>query len=68
MGYTLINAVTEEDIFELQDRAMIDLTTVPMDKINIRVNIDPEIAGRIGNENLTPYSSFGDRNGDYNIY
>ncbi len=70
-GFTLVNAVTEQDLMEIQDGEVIDLSSLPTNKLNIRANTDPPVIGSVmfgwdKIENTAPYSLYGDNNGNYN--
>jgi hypothetical protein len=71
----LVNADNEEDITELVDGSVINLTTLPTRNLNVRAAAN-ETTRSIGfslvgpsahnqTESLQPYSLFGDTNGDF---
>jgi len=74
-AFVLVDANTNKDIMSLSDGAIIDLSTLPSQKLTIRAEAtgDTESVRFSLNgtkyvnktENLVPYALFGDRNGDY---
>ncbi|MCB0840284.1 MAG: hypothetical protein KDD99_26630, partial [Bacteroidetes bacterium] len=77
-GFTLVNALSDQDIGPLNDGDVIDLATLPTNQLNIRANLDyPDVVSvRFGFqntanyriENILPYALHGDTNGDYHAY
>jgi hypothetical protein len=73
VGFTLIDAVTDQPLFALSDGATIDLAQLPVEALNVRADTSPSTVGsvRIGlnghfrTENNRPYSLMGDQGGDY---
>ncbi|WP_247237862.1 PKD domain-containing protein [Telluribacter sp. SYSU D00476] len=76
---TLINADNEQPIRDLADKDVLDLSTLPTRNLNIRANTDPSTVGSVkfvlsGKQRKTqietgsPYSLFGDKNGNYNAW
>ncbi len=68
-GFTLINAVTDQEIADIHDGDLIDLSSLPTNKMNVRANTEPSIVGSVlfnaRIEAIAPYSLYGDRNGNY---
>ena len=75
LGFTLINADTNQPILELTQNAVISLASLPTRNLNIRANTAPSVIGSVrfglnGNnnfrtENAAPYALAGDTAGDY---
>jgi hypothetical protein len=76
VSFTLINAGTDQDMFELSNGMVINQSLVQELSLNIRANTNPSIVGsvlftlsgpvnRTATENEAPYAIFGDRNGNY---
>jgi uncharacterized delta-60 repeat protein len=70
-SFTLVNTLTGKDIQELEEGDVINLSTLPSQKLNIRTNTLPDTVGSVvfvlsGQEthqqieNLLPYALFGD--------
>ncbi|AHM62227.1 Kelch repeat-containing protein [Flammeovirgaceae bacterium 311] len=79
VSYTLINAVTEQDIQTITPGAVINLAELPTSQLNIRANTNPVIIGSVKmalsgtqikntTESGTPYALFGDNKGNYNSW
>ncbi len=78
VGFTLINADTNQDIGPLNDGDTLNLATLPTRNLNIRGDTDPAAVGsvRFGindvedyhTENISPYALVGDNAGDYNSW
>ncbi|MDE3741493.1 malectin domain-containing carbohydrate-binding protein [Maribacter polysaccharolyticus] len=77
-GFTLINADTDIDLFDLTEGMQIDINDVQGMGLNIRANTTPatvgsvylSISGQINSsrtENAAPYAFFGDTNGNYYV-
>jgi N-acetylneuraminic acid mutarotase len=77
ISLTLINAVTDNDIQQLNDGDVINLGQVSTNQFNIRATTNPAQVGSVGfvlsgpvsktqTENVAPYALFGDNNGNYN--
>ena len=74
--FILVNALTNTDIMPLSSGDIIDLSSLPTEKLNIRAetsgdveSVRLELSGaQVKNqtENFAPYALFGDRNGNYN--
>lgn len=73
----LVNAETDQDIKTLQNGDVIDLASLPTDKLNIRAVVHPDTVGSvvfnmdnryIVRENLVPYAIGGDIKGDYRAW
>lgn len=69
--FTLVNAATGEDIQELKEGDVLDLSTLPSEKLNVRATTVPGSVGSVRftlgghqvrqqTENLLPYALFGD--------
>ncbi|RAK00156.1 putative secreted protein (Por secretion system target) [Larkinella arboricola] len=76
VSYSLINAVTNQQIKELTAGEQINLATLPTRNLNIRANTSPATVGSVvmrltgtqthsRTETGAPYALFGDNNGDY---
>jgi ELWxxDGT repeat protein len=75
--FTLVNAQSDADIFELSDGQTIDLAFAGTNKLNIRANstfpdtksvvFDYNGTNGFRTENTAPYALFGDNNGDYAV-
>jgi hypothetical protein len=74
---TLINAKTNEELYEITDGTIIDLQEIGTDEINFRAYTDPQIVGSVhfhligtsnfsNNEIVEPYALFGNKGDDYN--
>ena len=74
--FTLVNAVSDTDLFKLEDNMVINSETVLNKQVNIRANLTSEntesvafqLKGpidRVWTENVAPYALFGDILGDY---
>lgn len=74
-GFTLVNADTDQDIFDLTPGIVLDLATLPTN-LNIRANTDLDPVSSVVfaltgpqnqsiTENVVPYSLFSDLLGDY---
>lgn len=75
ISLTLVDADTNEDIYELDSANNVNLLQYP--NINIRANTNPPTVGSVvfsvddsnfSNENQAPYSIAGDSSGDYNAW
>ena len=75
--FTLVNAVTNQDIQTIGNGAIVNLATLPATSVNIRANTNPAVVGsvvfslqgpqsRAQTETVAPYALFGDINGIYN--
>lgn len=73
----LVNAETDQDIKTLQNGDVIDLSTLPTTKLNIRAVVHPDTVGSVVfnlnnritvRENLAPYAIGGDIKGDYRAW
>lgn len=69
-SFTLVNAANNKDILELKNGDVLDLSTLPSQKISIRANTTPDTVGSVlfklsgreaheQTENLLPYALFG---------
>lgn len=76
-SFTLINAETNTDLFNLSDGQVINLATLPSTQLNIRANTSPVTVGSVRffengtlsrNENVAPYALKGDQAGNYYGY
>lgn len=76
-NFILVNAETDQDIKTLQNGDVLDLSTLPTDKLNIRAVVHPDTVGSvvfnmnnrlIVRENLAPYAIGGDIKGDYRAW
>ncbi|RDC62761.1 T9SS type A sorting domain-containing protein [Adhaeribacter pallidiroseus] len=75
VSFTLMNATTDTELFELTDNATLNMATLPTTNLNVRANTNTNavsLAFRLsGQQTLSrseggaPYSVFGDSNGDY---
>jgi subtilisin family serine protease len=74
-SFTLINAATDLDLFELTDGAELNLATLPTRSLNVRADTIPGTVGSVrfwlnGNvfrtENIAPYALAGDTNNGTN--
>ena len=75
VSFTLVNADTNADLFDLAPGMVLDLGTLPTHNLNIRANVDQPagsvvfaLAGpqtRNATENVEPYALFSDFLGDY---
>lgn len=74
-SYTLVNAVTDQDILTMRNGSVLFLKSLPR-KLNIRANSTAPLLGKVlfnlsgaqtrtREDALVPYSVFGDNNGDY---
>uniref|UniRef100_UPI0012F9F4C0 fasciclin domain-containing protein n=1 Tax=Flexithrix dorotheae TaxID=70993 RepID=UPI0012F9F4C0 len=74
-SFTLVNAETNEDLFEITEGMEIDLSKISATKFNIRANVSPKEVGSVKFgwnendnariENVFPYALFGDVGGNY---
>jgi hypothetical protein len=70
-SFTLINADTEGDLFQLTNGAILDYSTLPTRNLNVRANTSGTIGSVVFSgemnrtENSPPYSMVGDSNGNY---
>ena len=74
-SFVLVDADTNQDIMEINDGEVIDISSLPTENLNIRANATPDVGSvflqlsgvlnksRI--ESVVPYSLFGDTNGNY---
>jgi hypothetical protein len=76
-NFTLINAETDRDIQAIKNGDVIDLSTLPTSKLNIRANTIPSHVGSVVfhlnnwltvRENHAPYAIGGDINGNYRAW
>ncbi len=77
-GFTLVNAVSDQDLFELQDGAVINLATLPTNKLNVRADVELTAGGsvtferngvHVRTENTAPYAMAGDNpSGNYSVW
>jgi hypothetical protein len=76
ISYTLVNALTEQDILTIPPNSTLNLATLGSQSLNIRANTNPAIVGSVVfalsgaqtrnyTESGAPYSLFGDNNGNY---
>ncbi|AKA36093.1 PKD domain-containing protein [Flagellimonas lutaonensis] len=76
ISFTLIDADTDNDLFNLFDGQQIDISSLPTSNLNVRGNTEPPTVGSVffqlsgttsntRNENGAPYALFGDSAGDY---
>ncbi|MGB5820442.1 MAG: PKD domain-containing protein, partial [Saonia sp.] len=76
IGFTLVNADSDEDLFDLFDGDQIAMSVIQGLGLNIRANTDPEVVGSVfiqltgpvskkKTESVEPYALFGDSNGNY---
>jgi hypothetical protein len=76
-SFTLVNADNNQDLQTLAWGTVINLATLPTQKLNIRANTNPSTVGSVlftldgaqtitRTENIVPYTLFGDQNGNYN--
>ena len=78
LSFTLIDAVTGEELGPVNNGDLIDLSKLPTDKINIRANTNPPEVGSVQFslnrnvnfqiENSSPYAMAGDIGTDYNAW
>lgn len=74
VGFTLINAETNQELGPLTDGTVINLNDYANTKFNIRADVNPDSGGSVKFElndktridNNNPYALFGDDNGNYN--
>ena len=77
VSFTLVDADTDSDLFELSDNMVIDLDDIAGMGLNIRANTNPGVVGSVqfsltgaatenSVESFAPYALFGDVSGDYN--
>ena len=77
VSFTLVNADTNSDLFELSDNMVIDLDDIAGINLNIRANTNPGIVGSVqfsltgaatenNVESFAPYALYGDVSGNYN--
>jgi hypothetical protein len=74
--FTLVNAITNQDIGFLVAGEIIDLTLLPTNQLNVRANLEgPNVESvrfalngtpNYQTESIIPYALEGDNNGDYN--
>ena len=75
-GFTLVNADTDQDIFDLTPGIVLDLATLPTRNLNIRANTDLAPVSSVvfaltgaqnhnQTESVVPYALFSDYLGDY---
>ncbi|MEM1339553.1 MAG: BspA family leucine-rich repeat surface protein [Bacteroidota bacterium] len=74
-SFTLVDAETNEDVFELQDGQAINISALPTTSLNIRANtaggvesVGFELGGALSQtktESFSPYALFGDISGNY---
>ncbi|RNC90371.1 MAG: T9SS C-terminal target domain-containing protein [Allomuricauda sp.] len=75
-SFTLVNAVTNTDLFDITDGMQIQESTIQGIGLNIRANTNPPVVGSVSfnlsgpvsanqTENGAPYALFGDAAGDY---
>jgi len=75
-GFTLVDADTDTDLFEISDGLEINQSQIENVLLNIRANTSPSTIGSVRliltgvisntrNENFAPYALFGDSSGDY---
>ncbi|MEM7657259.1 MAG: T9SS type A sorting domain-containing protein [Bacteroidota bacterium] len=72
-SFTLVDAITDEDLMELADGDTIDITQTFTDRFNIRANVIPDtigsivfdLNGSITDENEAPYALLGNIGPDY---
>ncbi|WP_224484392.1 PKD domain-containing protein [Robertkochia aurantiaca] len=75
-SFTLVNAETNADLYEIQDGAVLDANELGAIFINIRANTSPSVVGSVvmnlsgaatvsRTESVAPYALFGDSGGDY---
>ncbi|MEE4241703.1 MAG: DUF5060 domain-containing protein [Desulfopila sp.] len=76
VGFTLINADSNAEIGLIREGDIINLSTLPSENINIRVNTSPAVVGRVEislqgatvvarTEQAAPYALWGDNDGNY---
>ncbi|WP_317196482.1 PKD domain-containing protein [Robertkochia flava] len=76
VSFTLVNADTDTDLFELVDGSVIDLSTLGGAGLNIRANTAPAEVGKVifellgpnattSTQQKIPYALFGTKNSDY---
>jgi hypothetical protein len=75
VSFTLVNADTDTDLFDLTPGMVLDLGTLPTRNLNIRANVDQPAGSvlfamtgpqtRNSTENIEPYALFSDFQGDY---
>jgi hypothetical protein len=74
--FVLVNAATNQDLFELTEGMQISESLVQGLRLNVRAETDPAIVGSVfmrltgavnasRTENEAPYALFGDKNGNY---
>ncbi|NEU07918.1 T9SS type A sorting domain-containing protein [Flavihumibacter sp. R14] len=79
VSFTLVNANNEQDIQTITANSVLNLATLPSRNLNVRANTNPVIVGRVvfaltgaqtasRIETGSPYSLFGDVNGNYNSW
>ena len=85
VSFTLMNAETNQPISgfnPIANGAIINMTSLPTQKVNIRVNTNPTVVGSVKfelssnnggvttstKENTAPYALFGDASGNYNTW
>ena len=76
VSFTLVNANTDQDLYNLTEGQQIDVSTIQGIPLNIRANTNPDpagsvqlnISGALTNtriENVAPFALYGDAGGDY---
>lgn len=79
VGFFLVNADNDKELFEITEEMEIDLSELPTENINIRALTDPKDVGSVEisikdlkddtfyshTENANPYAIFSDHKGDY---
>ncbi|WP_020529366.1 T9SS type A sorting domain-containing protein [Flexithrix dorotheae] len=78
IGFTLVNAETNEDLMPLMDGDELVLSMLPTKYLNIRAEIDGEVPGSVvfqlnetdpfRIENVVPFALAGDNEGDYHPF
>jgi hypothetical protein len=74
VGFTLINADTDQDLQPLREGDVIDLSALPTRNLNVRAEVRPAEVGslmfhlngkRVATEHNAPYALFGNAGNDY---
>ncbi|THD67499.1 PKD domain-containing protein [Robertkochia marina] len=76
VSFTLINAATDNDLFDITEGIIIDLNSIGTPSLNIRANTSPAVVGSVimqlsgpvsnsRTESVAPYALFGDSSGNY---
>ncbi len=76
-GFTLVDATSDTDLFNMEDGMQINRNDIEGTLLNIRSNFDDLNVGsvsfsltgpvtKVSKENFPPFALFGDRSGDYN--